>query len=114
MRFNWIEGHQIIDSSARSVWKLADTTQNDLIAALVETNDSKEALVYFLQKETGASAVPAFKFDYQGSGGSPSMGDIKPNKASGLHWQSSTLLWVVTSHELGASWNGANLKSVAL
>jgi hypothetical protein len=115
LRFDWFEILQVPNGSASKVWNLADTTENDLLAALVETDDSEESLLYVLQKESGAPALPAFLFDYKGSGGSTKIGDIKPTKTSNLNWQNSSVLWVVTGYEAGAAWSAMTLfKSVAL
>ena len=40
LRFAWQHALQIPDSSARMVWNLAETSANNLLATLSETDDS--------------------------------------------------------------------------
>jgi hypothetical protein len=96
------------------VWNIAVSPDNNLIALLIETTNSKESLLVVLHKESGAPALEGFKFSYQRS---PTMGDIKPNRIKNLHWQDATRLWIVTSYEPGAAWSlmpDSTFKSVAL
>ena len=79
---------------------------------LIETTNSKESLLVVLHKESGALAIEGFIFSYSGS---PTMGDIKPNRIKNLLWQDATRLWIVTSYDPGASWASmTKFKSVAL
>jgi hypothetical protein len=55
-----------------------------------------------LDKDSGAPALRAFKFDFKSSTG---IKDIKPIKTQLMDWQDSSFLWIVTAGAaLGDSW----------
>jgi len=92
MKYVFIFKLQIPDGTAREAWNIADTQDNNLVAVLVETANSKESPLVVLHKESGAPTHEGFKFSYPGS---TTMGDIKPNRIKNLHWQDATRLWIL-------------------
>jgi hypothetical protein len=112
MAYNYMFMLQIADGTARQAWNIAVTPDNNLVSILLETDNPMESLLIVLHKASGAPALDGFKFGYPGS---PTMGDIKPNRINNLHWQDATTLWIVTSYEPGAKWSTmTEFKSVAL
>jgi hypothetical protein len=119
MRFAWVHTLQTMpDLTARAVWNLAQTSANEYIAALVATTSNLESLLYILDKNSGAPVLRGYKFYYQNA---PQIKQLKPFETQMLHWQDSTILWVLSGHDLGFSWtkssdslSSGSLKSVAL
>jgi hypothetical protein len=61
LRYTWLYGLQMEDDSAVQVKNLATSTENSILAALVEIDVDHGFSMYFLEKATGVPVVPAQK-----------------------------------------------------
>ena len=64
MIYSWIFGLQIEDESAKTIWNLAETSQNDILVGLAEVSSEYKMVLFFVDKNSGAELLKPYQIEH--------------------------------------------------
>ena len=101
MRYSWLFGLQNEAETAQTIWNLAQTKDNNILAALGDTSSDNEMLLFLVDRFSGAQVLSPHLIWHDAA--ATSLQTINPSRNQNMYWVSSSTLFVASGFEEGFS-----------